>query len=184
MLGPGAVGPARENPGLAVNSAYVALGSNLEDPFQQVTRAVVEINQLPGTRVMAVSDWYRTRSLLEGLDDFVNGVVRLSTELTPHELLRALQTIEQAHQRERTIRWGSRTLDLDILLYNNLALDSAELVIPHPEMARRNFVLVPLADLEPALRLPDGTPLVNLLENCPTEGIVPLSRGDESATGI
>ena len=166
-----------------MNNAYVALGSNLNEPFQQVTKAVAEIAQLPECRVVSISNWYQTKPLLEGQDDFINGVVRLSTELTPHQLLSALQAIEQAHHRERSIRWGSRTLDLDILLYNNLQINSPELIIPHPEMARRNFVLIPLADLEPSLQLPDGTLLANLLENCPTEGIVCLSRGGESATG-
>lgn len=169
---------------MTLNSAYIALGSNLNGPLEQVTRAVVEIGRLPGTRVTAISSWYKSKPLIpENQADFVNGAVQVETALSAHELLKGLQGIEQAHHRERSLRWGPRTLDLDILLYNNLEIDSPGLVIPHPEMARRSFVLVPLVELDPGLQLPDGTPLAQLLENCPTEGIVLLSRGGESATG-
>ncbi len=100
------------------------------------------------------------------------------TELAPETLLEGLQAIEDRHGRRRNQRWGARTLDLDILVYGNLTRSTPELTLPHPELGARNFVLYPLADLAPDLRLPDGTPLAALLANVDGKGIVRLSKGD------
>lgn len=160
-------------------TAYIGIGSNLDDPRRQVALAVEALRQLAATRLLACSDWYLSDPLGPGPQPpYVNGVARLATRLTPLALLRALQAIEQRQGRVRGERWGPRTLDLDILLFGDESLATPELRVPHPEMARRSFVLHPLAELAPALVLPDGTPLAALLAKCPADGIVRLTDGD------
>jgi len=105
-------------------------------------------------------------------------VARIATTLPPEPLLTALQDIENRQGRRRDIRWGPRTLDLDILLYGDDTLASPRLTVPHPQLKQRNFVLVPLHDLAPALQLPDGTILAELLANTPAAGIVRVTDGD------
>ena len=108
---------------------------------------------------------------------YVNAVAALATTLAPEALLAALQGIEQAHQRRRDgVRWGPRTLDLDLLLYGSRAVDSATLQVPHPGLRLRGFVLYPLADIAPDLVLPDGTALAELLHHCSTEGLEALDH--------
>ena len=160
---------------------FIALGSNLNDPREQVTSALSSIGKLPQTQIKAVSRWYQSRAVGPGQQpDYINGVAKIITALPPINLLLALQNIEMAHGRIRNPqdRWHARTLDLDILLYGDQILLTPELTIPHPHIAQRNFVLQPLADLKPELIFPDGTPLARLLENCSTEGIVVLSEGE------
>ena len=161
--------------------AFIALGSNLNNPMKQVTLAIAALGELPETQVIAVSNWYQSRAVGPGEQpDYINGVAKIATGLAPVDLLKALQKIEIAHGRTRDLqqRWLARTLDLDILLYGNRILQSPELTIPHPRIAQRNFVLQPLADLHPTLVFPDGSRLAQLLENCSTEGIVVLSEGE------
>ena len=109
---------------------------------------------------------------------YVNGVIKISTRLSPNQLLKKLHEIEDAHGRIRNVRWGPRTLDLDILLYGSRMMNTKKLTIPHPEMKIRNFVLTPLADIEPDLVLPDGSILSSLLENNQLKEIVPILPGD------
>ena len=164
-------------------TAYIALGSNLDKPQQQVLRAIIELEALPDTHVTAVSPWYSSLPMgPTDQPDYINGVAKLETTLPPLSLLKALQGIENAHHRVKLEHWGSRTLDLDILLYGNEVIDLPELHIPHTGMATRNFVLFPLADIAPQLVLPDGIALAELLENCPSEGIVRHSQGDLRGT--
>jgi 2-amino-4-hydroxy-6-hydroxymethyldihydropteridine diphosphokinase len=106
---------------------------------------------LPGTRLLRVSSLYRSAPVDAGGPDYLNAVAELDTTLAPLELLHALQRIEQAAGRERPYRNAPRTLDLDLLLYGTLRLDSAELTVPHPRMGERAFVLLPLAELAPPL---------------------------------
>lgn len=137
---------------------YIGLGSNLEQPLQQVEQAVEAIKSL-GT-VTAQSPWYQSQAIGPGnQDDYINGVIALETTLAPLQLLHALQAIENQQGRVRTIRWGERTLDLDILLYNQLELDSEELTIPHPRLCERAFVLYPLLDIAAEIQLPNGQPI-------------------------
>ncbi len=153
--------------------AYIGLGSNLDRPRRQVETAVSQIDTLPDTRVTARSRWYRSAPLgPPGQPDYINGVVAIDTELTPETLLEALQAIENRHGRDRGVRWGARTLDLDILVYGDRVIDDPALRVPHPELANRNFVLYPLADVAPDLLLPDGTALATLLANVGGNGIV------------
>ncbi|MBM4221035.1 MAG: 2-amino-4-hydroxy-6-hydroxymethyldihydropteridine diphosphokinase [Gammaproteobacteria bacterium] len=137
--------------------AYIGLGSNLDDPVAQLKRAFTELAALPGSRLIARSRLYRSAPL-GGLPqpDYVNAVVAILTQLEAPSLLEALHAIERAHGRERTVagRWAARTLDLDLLVQGDLRLDSGSLVIPHPGIAQRNFVLLPLLEVAPYLQLP------------------------------
>lgn len=156
--------------------AYIGLGSNLLDPLRQVAEALDEITNLDGTELLLTSSWYRSTALGPGQQpDYINGVALVATTQSPLQLLHSLQTIEHRHGRERTIRWGARTLDLDILLYADLQLSSAELTIPHPQMTLRNFVLLPLAEMAPELVLPDGQQIRDLLAKLSPEGIVRIA---------
>lgn len=135
--------------------AYIALGSNLGDKQAYLDGAVKALQDHPDCRVVRVSD-YLVTAPYGGVeqDDFLNGALELRTLLEPEELLDALHEIEQAAHRERLVHWGPRTLDLDILLYDDLVLDTPTLHIPHQGMALRDFVLVPMAQIAPWVRHP------------------------------
>ncbi|MCL4130917.1 UNVERIFIED_CONTAM: hypothetical protein GTU68_005698 [Idotea baltica] len=164
-------------------TTYISIGSNLDDPQQQVITAISGLENIPNTNVIVVSPWYRSSPMgPQDQPDYINGVAQLETTLDPQQLLNSLQNIENAHHRKRQEHWGARTLDLDILLYGTQQIDQPNLQIPHPGLTTRNFVLLPLADLAPQLVLPNGTPLVTLLESCSSEGIVRLSSGDICGT--
>ncbi len=151
---------------------YVALGSNLDNPMGQVTRALAAIEQLPGTRVLSVSSWYESDPVGPGdQPTYINGVAGLEYADSAHLLLEQLQTIEAAQGRQRGQRWAARTLDLDILLFGNQHFEDEQLSVPHPRMNQRNFVLQPLAELAPDLTLPCGTPIASLLAHCPQGGL-------------
>ncbi len=133
-----------------MHTAFIALGSNLEDPAAQVRRAMQQIAKLPQTQQIRASSLYQTAPV--GYADqppFINAVVQISTALTPQALLSALLNIEAEHQRRRLLRNGPRTLDCDILLYGDMAVNEANLHIPHPRLHQRAFVLVPLAEIAP-----------------------------------
>jgi 2-amino-4-hydroxy-6-hydroxymethyldihydropteridine diphosphokinase len=136
--------------------AYLALGSNLGDRAGNLQGAVDGLAGAPGTRLVAVSRVYETEPV-GGPDQgaYLNAVVEVATDLDPHALLAVGQQLERAAQRVRTERWGPRTLDVDVLLYDDIEIDTEELVVPHPRMWERAFVLVPLRDIAPDL-VPDG----------------------------
>lgn len=147
---------------------YIGLGSNLAEPRQQLMRAETALANLPHSRLIAVSAYYQSQAIGPGEQpDYLNAVAALDTTLTPLALLDQLQAIEQAQGRVRTVRWGARTLDLDLLLYGNQVLDLPRLQVPHPRLGERAFVLRPLADLAPDLLLPAGQTLQQLLQTCP-----------------
>ena len=148
---------------------YVALGSNQRQPAAQLRRAVAAIGQLPESLLHSVSHCYRSAAVGPGdQPDYLNAVARLQTSLDPLALLDLLQAIEHNQGRVRSVRWGARTLDLDLLLYDKQVMDSQRLTLPHPRLAQRNFVLVPLAEIAPPnLMLPDGRDLDTLLRACP-----------------
>ncbi len=152
--------------------AYIALGSNLENPGMQLQRAVDELDTMQGIRVTGCSRLYQSDPVgPEGQPDYCNAVVEIETVLHPLELLDATQSIENDHGRVRTLRWGPRTLDLDILLYGNDVIESERLTIPHYQMHVRNFVLYPLADIQPELILPDGIALKKRVEENGQQGL-------------
>ena len=138
--------------------AYIALGSNLGNPRQQVLDAMESLAMLPATRLLRHSALYRTPpwGVLEQ-PAFINAAVQLDTSLSPHALLDAMLGIEQRAGRVRAERNGPRTLDLDLLHMEGVRLDDAWLTLPHPRAAERAFVLLPLHDLAPELGLPGGT---------------------------
>ena len=158
-------------------TAYVALGSNLENPGMQLQRAVDEIASVPEIELSSCSQLYLSDPVgPEGQPDYCNAVVKLETTLEPIELLDAMQAIEQNHGRVRSVRWGPRTLDLDILLYGHQVIESERLTIPHYQMHVRNFVLCPLADISPELIMPNGTILDFLVEENGREGLSVIAQ--------
>lgn len=161
--------------------AYIGLGSNLESPLDQVTRAFQELAKLPNTRLLARSALYRSRAVGPEQPDYINAVAQLETRLSPLELLDALQAIEQAHRRVRIQHWGPRTLDLDLLLYGEETIQHPRLNVPHPYLTQRAFVLYPLADINPNLEFPGGQSLQSALDQCPFEGLVRLQENPDPA---
>jgi 2-amino-4-hydroxy-6-hydroxymethyldihydropteridine diphosphokinase len=147
--------------------AYIGLGSNLEDPQNQLHRAFADIDKLPDTRVDARSSLYRSSPIgLLDQPDFVNAVAKIATGLTPQALLQALLRIEHQHGRERTVRNAPRTLDLDVLLYDELQLHEHGLTIPHPQMHLRAFVLQPLLEIAPDIGIPGVGQARQALQAC------------------
>ena len=144
--------------------AYVALGANLGDAAATLETAIAEIARLPATRLAARSALYVSAPVDAAGPDFCNAVVALDTQMRPRELLAALQALESAHGRARPYRNAPRTLDLDILLYGDLVDADPALTLPHPRMAERAFVLMPLAEIAPGLCLPDGRPVAGLVQ--------------------
>ncbi|MDM0036309.1 2-amino-4-hydroxy-6-hydroxymethyldihydropteridine diphosphokinase [Variovorax sp. J22P271] len=129
--------------------AFVAIGANLGDARETVLRAMDDLDRLPRTRVSARSSLYRSAPVNAGGPDFVNAVVALQTGLDPHALLAELQRLEAGAGRERPYRNAPRTLDLDLLRHGDAVLDTPQLRLPHPRLAERAFVLLPLAEIAP-----------------------------------
>lgn len=152
-------------------TAYIGLGSNLDEPRQQLEVAFERLEALPDTRVAARSRLYGSRAMGPPQPDYVNAVAAVYTRLAPLALLDGMQAIEQQHQRRRDQRWGPRTLDLDLLLYAEQTLQTPRLTLPHPGVTERNFVLVPLLEIAPALRLPDGRVVADLVEQVGSDGL-------------
>ncbi len=162
-------------------TAYIGLGANLDDPRRHVETAVAELARLPSTRLAATSALYRTAPLGPAdQPDYINAVARIETRLTPQALLAAMQAIERRHGRVRNgTRWGPRTLDLDLLTFGDRQICSSGLTVPHPEMHRRAFVLVPLADVAPrGLSVPGRDQLAALLAKVPRDGVARLASMD------
>ena len=135
--------------------AYVALGANLADPVTQIRSALSALGQLPQSRLRRSSSLYRTAPVgVAGQPDFINAVAALETALDPHALLGALFEIEARFGRRRDYRHAPRTLDLDLLLFDDLEIDDARLNIPHPRMHLRAFVMAPLVEIAPDCRIP------------------------------
>jgi len=146
--------------------AFIGLGSNLGDREANVRQALEHLAHAPETSVVRASSLYDTEPVgVEEQPHFLNAVAQLETQLTPHQLLWNLMLIERRLGRVRTQRWGPRTLDLDLLLYEDLVLEDDDLTIPLPELAKRSFVLVPLVELEPLLVHPvTGETVLALLQ--------------------
>ncbi len=161
--------------------AYIGLGSNLLSPIRQVKRAIAELAQLPESRLAGVSRLYSSRPMGPAdQPDYINAVAAIDTCLTPLGLLDSLQAIENHHQRKRGAQqWGPRTLDLDLLLFGEEVINEVRLTVPHPGMQERSFVLRPLADIVPALILPDGHSVQLLCAALSDEGLVPLLEGTQ-----
>lgn len=143
-----------------MHQAFIALGSNLQDPASQVEKAFAALAQLPRTRLIKKSSLYRTAPIdcqSDGetpVPDFINAVAEVETELSPQALLLELHTIENAAGRERPYINAPRVLDCDLLLYENMVIQSDTLTLPHPRMHTRGFVLLPLFEIAPQLSMP------------------------------
>ncbi|MDE1941726.1 MAG: 2-amino-4-hydroxy-6-hydroxymethyldihydropteridine diphosphokinase [Betaproteobacteria bacterium] len=157
------------------HTAYIGLGSNLDSPQTQITSGFTELGALPGTRLVAHSRLYRSAPMgYANQPDFVNAVACLTTELDPEALLDALLAIEIRHGRQREFPNSPRTLDLDVLLYDDRCIETARLTIPHPRMGIRAFVLRPLAEIAPALEIPGQGTVGQLLLRCADQDAVPM----------
>ena len=156
---------------------YIGIGSNLGEPIKHVRAGIAALRRLPDSRLAACSSLYRTAPVgIAAQPEFINAVCALDTLLPPTELLRKLLAIEWAHGRRRDgVRGGPRTLDLDILLYGDLQLASAEVTIPHPRLHQRAFVLIPLHEIAPALYVPGRDSVSALLPGSATETVARLS---------
>ena len=131
-----------------MNTAFIALGSNLHNPVYHLEKGMRQINHLPKTNIIKRSSLYKTKPLgPKNQPNFINAVIKIITNYKPIELLNALQDIENKHHRRRIKKWGPRTLDLDILLFNQIEMVDERLIIPHPEMINRDFVLIPLFEV-------------------------------------
>ncbi|TVQ49031.1 MAG: 2-amino-4-hydroxy-6-hydroxymethyldihydropteridine diphosphokinase [Gloeocapsa sp. DLM2.Bin57] len=127
----------------------IALGSNQGDSLSILENAVTELDKIPEISLISCSNWYQTKAIGPIQPDYLNGCAILEVTLTPEELLTKLLEVEAKFGRVRTLKWGPRTLDLDLLLYGDIILETPSLQIPHPRMHQRAFVLVPLAEIAP-----------------------------------
>jgi 2-amino-4-hydroxy-6-hydroxymethyldihydropteridine diphosphokinase len=156
--------------------AFIGLGSNLDDPASQVERALDSIARLPDSFLASRSRLYRSAPWgVAGQPDFVNAVAELTTALEPRALLDALLAIERAQGRRRDgMRWGPRTIDLDLLCYDTVQVDEPGLILPHPHIAERAFVLLPLAELVPDLEIAGLGLVSSLLARVDARDCVPI----------
>ena len=158
-----------------MTTAYVALGANLGDPVAAVQAALAALAGLPDSRVVRASSLYRTAPVgLRNQPDFINAVAALETALAPEALLEALFAIEEGFGRVRAEKNGPRTIDLDLLLHGDRELAQPRLTLPHPRLHLRAFVLVPLAEIAPDLRLPRRGSVAAWLPAVAHQGIVRL----------
>ena len=147
--------------------AYIAIGSNLASPLEQVNAAIQALGEIPQSRIVALSSFYRTPPLgPQDQPDYLNAAVALETSLAPEALLDHTQRIELQQGRVRKAeRWGPRTLDLDIMLFGNAVINTERLTVPHYDMKNRGFMLWPLFEIAPELVFPDGGSLKTLLND-------------------
>jgi 2-amino-4-hydroxy-6-hydroxymethyldihydropteridine diphosphokinase len=151
---------------------YIGIGSNLENPLEQLKAAAAALREIPSTKLCQISNIYQTAPIgPAGQPDYTNAAALLETQLTPEALLDELQRVELDQGRVRKERWGPRTLDLDIILYAGMTIRTTRLSVPHIEMENRNFVLIPLMDIDPELTLPNGKSLKIVTEQAGNKGI-------------
>ena len=132
--------------------AYIGFGSNIGDRLSYIRSAITALSEIEGITLQKISSLYETAPVgNEAQDDFLNGVISIRTHHSPHTLLYTLKQIETNIGREHRIRWGPREIDMDILIYGDLCVDTQNLTVPHPEMHLRRFVLAPLAEIAPDL---------------------------------
>jgi 2-amino-4-hydroxy-6-hydroxymethyldihydropteridine diphosphokinase len=157
--------------------AYIGLGSNLSDPVEQVKTAIYNLQSLPDSDLIDWSSLYASSPMgPQDQPDYINAVAVIDTTLSAHQLLDALQAIEQNQGRIRKRHWGERTLDLDILLYGQKEINAPRLQVPHPGVALRAFVLYPLAEISPNLTIPNVGNIEQLLQHCPRDGLRKLEK--------
>jgi len=162
---------------VAWRPAYVALGSNLADPIRQVQAAFAALDGLPGSQLIARSGLWRSRPMgPQDQPDFINAAAGLLTSVEPRALLASLQAIErQLGKTAPAVRWGPRVIDLDLLVFGDLRISEEGLVLPHPGLHRRNFVLYPLAEIAAELQVPGLARVSRLRDGVPAAGIERLA---------
>jgi len=156
-----------------VTHVYIAIGSNLASPLEQVNAALAALAEIPDSQIVAVSPFYRTPPLgPQDQPDYLNAAVALDTDLAPETLLDHTQRIELQQGRERKAhRWGPRTLDLDIMLFGDRQIATPRLTVPHYDMKNRAFMLLPLVHIAPDVCFPDGVKVADILANLDPSGI-------------
>jgi len=156
--------------------AFIALGSNLQQPHLQVQRALTELAELPETTLVKRSSLYKSAPMgYDNQPDFINAVVEVDTILTPVKLLHALLKLENSHGRERPFPNAPRVLDCDLLLYDDISLNTAELTLPHPRMHERGFVLLPLAEIAPDLLIVNHGKIADLAKAYINQSVVKIT---------
>jgi 2-amino-4-hydroxy-6-hydroxymethyldihydropteridine diphosphokinase len=155
--------------------AYIGLGSNLNDPKQQIKSAVIALNKSNNIKVTGLSSLYQSKPM-DGSQqpDYINAVCRVETHLTALELLYVCQDIELQQHRVREKKWGARTIDLDIIIYGAQVIASKKLIVPHPGIIDRAFVLIPLHEIEPELKVPVLGSLNELIDKIDTSELMKL----------
>ncbi|NYT52315.1 MAG: 2-amino-4-hydroxy-6-hydroxymethyldihydropteridine diphosphokinase [Candidatus Vesicomyosocius endoextente] len=155
--------------------AYIGLGSNLNHPKKQIKNALIALNSTKGIKVEDLSNMYQSKPIDGSKQpDYINAMCQVDTHLTALELLHVCQDIEIKQHRVREKKWNARTIDLDIIIYGMQVIVSTQLIIPHPKMMNRAFVLVPLSELEPNLKVPVLGPIQNLIDKLDTTELVKL----------
>ena len=159
----------------------IALGSNLGDSLAILEAAIDTLNQLPHIHVKTHSSWYETAPIGPPQPNYLNGCAILEVQLSPEMLLKTLLEVEQQFDRVRQEYWGPRTLDLDLLLFEDLILDTPDLKVPHPRMTQRAFVLKPLAEIAPDWIEPvSGSAIAQLVKTVDCSGVTLLIKRDSS----
>lgn len=168
----------------SVHRAVLALGGNLGDRLESLQAALDALGDAPGVQPLSISPVYETApfggapgaAASKDLSDqpaYLNAVALIGTDLTPHQLLIRTQAIEEALHRVRGVRWAPRTIDVDIIVYDDLELRDEELIVPHERAHERAFVLRPWHDIEPDAVIPGRGPIAELLEELPADGVEP-----------
>ena len=162
-------------------TAYIGLGSNLDQPREQIIQAMRALGALPQTRLLADSGLYLSKPMVPPggpieQPDYYNAVAKIATALEPDALLDQLHGIEQAQQRRRDQRWGPRTIDLDLLMYDDRQINTEHLQLPHPGLHRREFVVFPLLNIDDTLEIPGHGMLAHLARQCPKNGLQFLGK--------
>ena len=165
-----------------MKTAYIGLGSNIDNPVMQIREALDRIRDITGVTLKKLSRFYCSKPMgPKDQPDFINAVVEIATNLSAEALLHCLQRIETTQKRLRTgDRWGPRTIDLDILLFDDEMIETSELHIPHPGLSQREFVVYPLAEIASDLALPTGETIAALKVQCPMRGmtVLPIEESD------
>ena len=155
--------------------AYIGLGSNLNNPKAQIEKALSAINRAEEVSLKEVSSFYESKPLLDMPGpNYINAVCGVETSLSAIDLLDVCQSIEDDQKRVREVKWGSRTIDLDILLYEHQVISNERLSIPHPEIANRAFVLVPLHEIDKEMKVPLLGPVKKLVDRINTDDLKKL----------
>ena len=158
-----------------MKNIYVALGSNLNNPIYQVKKVVEQLRNQSDINILNLSSLYQTKPVgITDQPDFINAVIEIEYHKTPQELLKLLLDIEKFFGRVRLIKNGPRIIDLDIIIFGNIALNEGDLVIPHPRMFVRSFVMLPLMEIAPNLKI-NEIPIETLVRNISTTDIIKIT---------